>query len=136
MKLLKIIAVLIAMSLSAFADVPLANTPPTADAGPDQNIHSGSMVTLDGSGSSDPDGDDLTYSWNFVDKPEGSNASLSDMTLVNPTFITDVDGNYIIQLIVNDERIESPADMITVTAISNSGTLDPTFSEDGMVRGG
>lgn len=45
------------------------NRPPTADAGPDRSVDlSGSptaMVALDGSGSSDPDGDSLTYSWSI-----------------------------------------------------------------------
>ncbi len=113
---------------------PPPNTAPVADAGSAQDIHSGSTVTLDGSGSSDADGDDLTYIWSFVDKPEGSNAFFSDTTLINPTFIADIDGDYTIELTVNDRRIESTAAIVTVTAISNSGTLDPTFGEEGIVK--
>ncbi|GAB4277231.1 MAG: hypothetical protein Kow0080_28060 [Candidatus Promineifilaceae bacterium] len=46
-----------------FIGVP-TNQPPTANAGPDQNVEIGTAVTLDGSGSSDPDGNTpLTYGW-------------------------------------------------------------------------
>jgi hypothetical protein len=48
----------------------LQNTPPVADAGPDQTVAQtgpqGANVTLDGTGSSDPDNDTLTYYWNWT----------------------------------------------------------------------
>ena len=43
--------------------VTVRNLGPTADAGPDQQVDPGSTVTLDGSGSSDPNGDALAYYW-------------------------------------------------------------------------
>ena len=50
----------------------LANNPPTADSGVDQIAEqqgpTGSSVLLGGLGSSDPDGDQLTYSWTGLEQ--------------------------------------------------------------------
>ena len=43
-----------------------ASNAPTADAGPDQTVNEGDAVTLDGSGSSDPNNDALEYFWEYV----------------------------------------------------------------------
>jgi len=65
---------LIFLTSKAFAD------PPTADAGPDQTVNEQTPVTLDGSGSSDPeDGPNVAFSWN---QP----VSLSDANTSSPTF--------------------------------------------------
>lgn len=53
------------------------NSPPTANAGPDQTVNLGAVVTLDGSGSADPEGDTVTYQWTITSAPGGSTASLS-----------------------------------------------------------
>ena len=61
-----------------------ANTPPTASAGPDQIVNERVTVTLDGSGSSDPDGDTLSYSWIQIGD---LSATLSKSNTASPTFI-------------------------------------------------
>ena len=52
------------------------NTAPTADAGPDQGVSTSSFVTLDGSDSSDPEGNPLTFSWTQTD---GTGVMLNDV---------------------------------------------------------
>jgi len=59
------------------------NRAPAANAGPDQSSAGGVLVTLDGAGSSDPDGDILTYSWT---QTAGPNVVLSDAAAAKPTF--------------------------------------------------
>ena len=43
--------------------IPPPNQPPIASAGTDQTVNAGNKVTLDGSGSKDPDGSITSYSW-------------------------------------------------------------------------
>ena len=97
-----------------------ANKPPVANAGENQHVMVGSLVTLDGSGSSDANKNPLTYSWSFVAKPSGSTASLVNPTVVNPMFGPDVAGTYIISLVVNDGKADSTADSVTFTAVTPS----------------
>ena len=91
------------------------NQSPTADAGADQNVPTGATVQLDGSASSDPESDPLTYSWSLTTSA-GSTASLSDPNIVNPTFVADVDGDYVATLVVNDGTSDSAPDSATITA--------------------
>jgi hypothetical protein len=90
-----------------------------ADAGPNQipPLFQGDRVQLDGSGSYDTDGNPLTYSWSLITMPQGSNAKLDDPTLVNPSFITDVRGIYVAQLIVNDGFFDSDPDTVKINKI-------------------
>ena len=62
---------------------PNGNTPPIADAGPDQTVNVGVLVTLDGSNSSDPDTGIASYLW---EQTGGASVTLSDPTAVQPTF--------------------------------------------------
>ena len=91
------------------------NTAPVANAGSDQIVQIGSVVTLDGSGSRDTDGDALTYTWSLT-TPAGSNATLSSSTVVRPSFSADAEGVYTATLIVNDGILDSVPDSATITA--------------------
>lgn len=83
--------------------VSTINVGPIADAGLDIPITEiGSIVSLDGTNSSDPDGDALTYHWEFVSRPAASFAQLSDPSSPTPQFVADVHGDYVASLIVED----------------------------------
>ena len=123
-----------------------ANQRPIASAGSDQTVNLGAQVQLDGGGSSDPDGDPLTYRWTITSRPAGSGAALSDPTAVQPTFVVDMPGAYSVALVVNDGSVDSAPDEVVVTTtnsapIANAGTdqsvavgsvvtLDGTGSQD------
>ena len=99
-------------------NVVVSNSAPVADAGEAQTVSTNSTVILDGSASLDADGDPLTYSWSMSSKPDGSNALLSNELTSAASFIADVDGDYVITLVVNDGQASSPADSVTITSAS------------------
>ncbi|MEW5800484.1 MAG: PKD domain-containing protein, partial [bacterium] len=100
------------------------NTAPVADAGPDRTAHVTDTVTLDGKGSSDVDGDALTYSWSFVSRPSGSSAVLSNPAAVNPAFVADAPGTYVAQLIVNDGTAGSAPDTVVIITENTAPVAD------------
>ena len=102
-------------SAPATVRITTANTPPVANAGPNQTVTVGTLVQLNGSGSTDVDGDPLTFRWSFNSVPSGSTASLSSVSAVNPTFTADRAGTYVAQLIVNDGTVDSQPSTVTVT---------------------
>ena len=105
---------------NATAVISTVSTPPVANAGPNQTINLGSTVTLDGSKSSDSDGNPLTYSWSLISIPATSAAALSNSRSVNPTFVADVPGSYIAQLVVNDGNSNSQPSTVVVTTANTA----------------
>jgi hypothetical protein len=63
------------------------NDPPTADAGPDQNVDEETTVTLDGSNSFDPDDGIASYQWKQIAGPSVSLSNPSNPQAVQPTFL-------------------------------------------------
>ncbi len=115
------------LSSTVPATVTIATTDvqPVANAGPAQTVIAGSAVTLDGSQSSDPNNQPLTYSWALLSVPAGSNAVLTGQATVNPTFVADVTGAYVVQLIVSDSYASSSPSTVTITATKPTITLSP-----------
>jgi len=117
------------------AALPAANQPPVANAGPDQAVVVGATVTLDGSGSSDPDADPLTYSWSVTSVPVGSGAVLSDATAIDPSLVADLAGDYVLQLIANDGEFNSAPDTVMVTvAVAAPPVADPSGPYSGFTN--
>lgn len=109
------------------------NAVPVAVAGNAQTVNTNSRVVLDGSASSDADHDNLRYVWSIVTKPFGSNAQLSDSTIVNPSFLADKAGNYVLQLVVNDGQASSEASRVNISVVTG---VNPIPSGAGLlVRG-
>ena len=100
------------------------NSLPTADAGPDQTAAVGQTAYLDGSRSSDADGDPLTYSWILVSAPHRSQAALSEPSAVSPSIFIDTAGRYRLELVVDDGHGSSVEDTVTISTVNSAPTAD------------
>jgi len=110
-----------------------ANSAPVALTSSSQNVTVASVVTLDGSGSTDADNNALTYKWTLVSKPTSSSATLSSSTAAKPTFTADLAGTYVATLIVNDGSLSSSVVATTVTAsAANSAPVAVTGSSQSV----
>jgi len=81
-------------------------------------------IQLDGAGSSDLDGQALTYKWTFVSKPAGSAAQFSDASIVSPSFVPDLPGDYTVQLVVNDGFDDSVPAYVTISIHSRAQAVE------------
>src|SRR5260370_13606920 len=77
----------------------VGNSPPVADAGPDQIGIPAGTVTLNGSGSYDPDGDPITYQWTQI---SGPNVPISNSSSAIATFPAAAGQSYSFRLTVKD----------------------------------
>ena len=122
---------------SCIVNVTWNNTPPVADAGPDQIVLEGTTVTLNASASSDPDDGIATYQWT---QTGGPTVTLSDPTNVSPTFVTvpvNQNGTTLsFELTIKDTGGLESSDTVSV-AIQDNGitsfddTVLPTTSSSG-----
>lgn len=115
------------------------NDPPVANAGADQNVNEGAAVTLDGSGSSDPDDGIGAYLW---EQTAGPTVSLSNAAAVQPQFTAP---NFLsgantltFRLTVTDNGSQTDIDTVTITVsdvnqppVANAGS-DQTVLEVGV----
>lgn len=108
------------------------NAPPTANAGPDKSVPVGANVVLDGSGSSDPEGDPVNYTWSFTARPSGSTAVLLNSNTVSPHFFVDKAGEYTVKLIVNDGLLSSAPDYVTISTSNSAPVANAGSNQTGQ----
>ena len=96
-----------------------------ADPGNIVHVPVGDVATLDGSGSTTSAGLPLEFAWSFTHKPDGSKAELLDVTSVSPSFVTDVRGTYMVQLIVTVDGISSQPVIAAVEATNTYSASIP-----------
>ena len=123
------------LSSCATADPPVdpsdENSAPIAAPGRSRQVDVGALVTLDASASSDPDGDDLSYTWNLTG-PQSSSASLDDDDRVAVSFSPDVEGVYSLTLVVSDGVVSSDPAIVTITARAVDLGNTPPIADAGV----
>ena len=115
------------------------NQPPVADPG---ISYTGTVlieIILDGSASSDPEDDPITYAWEVVSVPGGSSITvLTNAATENPSFTPDVVGDYVVRLQVtdtygNDSQWVSATITVNPVATNQPPVADPGGPYTGLV---
>jgi PKD repeat protein len=100
------------------------NLAPVASAGPDQIVAPGTAVTLDGGGSSDPDGTVVSYSWDFGDgTPAGTGTTV--------THLYAGIGVYTATLTVTDNRGATSTDQVAIVVSDGNPNAVPQANAGG-----
>ena len=99
------------------------NQAPVADAGLDIEGVVPEEIVLDGSGSMDPDGDILNYTWELLEVPPDSAAFLINESRVDASFYADRAGTYIAELTVDDNDLSSTDQVEILVAAPNEGPV-------------
>lgn len=101
--------------------------PPTAKAAETATARVGETVTLDASTSSDPQDLSLSYQWRFRDVPAGSQVEFNDPTLVKPSFVPDMPGTYVAELVVSNGMLASEPIAVSVE-VTECGSAAPSLA--------
>ncbi|MCB0192985.1 MAG: PKD domain-containing protein [Anaerolineae bacterium] len=100
-------------------------SPPTANPGGPYTANEGTAITFNGSASSDPDGDSLTYLWNF-----GDGSATATGAIVNHTYGDN--GTYTVSLTVNDGRggVSTVSTNVTINNVAPTANVGGPYSGD------
>jgi hypothetical protein len=107
------------------------NLSPTANAGPDQTGEVGTLVTISGSASSDPDGTIVSYAWSQI---SGPSASLSGSGATR-TFTPSAAGTYTFQLTVVDSGGATGQDFVSIVISAPGSSLETIAQENAKTAG-
>lgn len=107
--------------------VVVANQPPVANAGPDRRVRLGSLVTLNGNASHDPDGGPSPLSFTWIQR-QGTSVTLAAASTASPTFTPTKAEDYQFELTVSDGQ-DQRTDSVTITvpilgSIDDDGDVD------------
>lgn len=113
-------------------DTTAPNNPPQANAGTDQNVPEGSTANLNGTLSSDPDGDALSFSW--VQIAGSPTVSLSGSSTATPSFTApsvSAATPLTFRLTVNDGRGGTDTDDVVITVLDTTVPNNPPVADAG-----
>jgi PKD repeat protein len=104
----------------------LPNIPPTADAGPDQTVDEGDLVTLNGTFTDPNEEDTHTFLWHLESSTNGQ--AVADSTSQSLSFTPNDNGEYTFSFTVTDNFGASGTDEVVVTALN----VPPVASIDSL----
>ena len=112
----------LASSVPARAIVAVGNQLPVAEAGEDAAVEAGATVTLNGSGSADPDDDVITWTWRQV---AGPTVTLDRPASPTASFVAPAERSHLeFELVVRDGLSESQPDRVRVDVANRPPTAD------------
>ncbi|TLZ50634.1 MAG: PKD domain-containing protein [Methanobacteriota archaeon] len=101
--------------------VVVANQAPIADAGVDRTAFKRAPIALDGSGSADPEGDPLAFSWRQTGGPV---VGIAGATTSTPAFSATASGTYAFLLTVSDGWGGTASDSVSIVVVNRPPTAD------------